>query len=336
MVIFTLNAIYELNTESYILIETAIMDIAKSLKEQTELLKSMFGNGSDEEVVLDGSQNDKKNSEDNIYGDILGALDSDVENDLPSELLSILNQAPDSDEFSAPLNPTIAQSFARVPNQLLSKEVLLKFKDSYKVPENCKVIGTPKVNPEIWSSLPNLVKQADARQQFIQQHLSRAIVAQSRLAEQVVELSSSIPKKNSEAILKTVMDTASILGVAMREFNAKRKTNIRPSIQNEYTGICSSKSEVTEYLFGDNLEQSLKAVKSTSKIIKPATSVRGGYRFQPYKTSFQSKFLPSLNYRAPLFQQRGSGYFRGQRFRGTSWRPNYNRFATQQPRSANQ
>ncbi len=227
------------------------------------------------------------------------------------ELNEILSQENSKSEYGPVLSETVAQSFSKIPTQILSKEAIIKLKETYNVPENCKTLGVPKVNPEIWNNLGYTTKTADARSQFLQQHLCRSLTAQARMADQIMQSAKSITKEIAEILFLQVMNTSSMIGIAIRELNAKRKLTIRPFVQPEYAGICATKSAVTEFLFGDNLEQTLKNVKSSSKIIKPiGTSqlTRQPSRFHPYQRAHQSIYSGTLNYRAPLPARPGSGY----------------------------
>ncbi len=74
----------------------------------------------------------------------------------------------------------------------------------------------------------------------------------------------------------------------------------------------------SEWLFGNDLNESLKSSKTTSSLIRTAT--RGGNRFQPYNkpNQFRPNFnsTSSLNFNRPFrHQQRGNGQFQQSGFR---------------------
>lgn len=93
--------------------------------------------------------------------------------------------------------PSIADSLAKAFKGLLekshSKEDISKYKEQFKTPDNAKILGTPKINIEIWQNLARRAQTKDAAQQFVQQAVGRALVAQARTAQLLVDNSKRIP-----------------------------------------------------------------------------------------------------------------------------------------------
>lgn len=94
------------------------------------------------------------------------------------------------------------------------------------------------------------------------------------------------------------MDAGAILGLASQELSFKRKTELKPYLNKDFVAICSARVPTTEWLFGDNIVDQLKASKSASNVVKPAFTpfVRPG-RVHPYRQN--------LNFRRPPFPQKG-------------------------------
>ncbi|OXA39215.1 Universal stress protein F [Folsomia candida] len=263
----------------------------------------------------DTMTNEDTDSNSDLIANLLSGnsgFDDTLQPEISDELKAILEQNESAEVLGPLLSAKVAAAFMKMPSQLLSKETLQKLKDMYKVPENCKLIGVPKVNSEIWSSLPSLAKSADAKLQFQQQHLSRIIIAQACLADEILKLN-KMEGVQADKLLKLTMASTT-----------------------EFSGICSARSDVTEYLFGDNLEQTLKNAKSSAKIVRSSTSTAVRGRFHPYNKPFSP--TNHLNYRGALTSSRGSANFRGQssyrgfqqRGRGTRWSTPQMRFNSQQ------
>jgi DNA-binding PucR family transcriptional regulator len=155
-----------------------------------------------------------------------------------NELELILDSQDGPEEFGEPLSEKVAAFFGKIPNQTLTKENMQRLREMYKVPINGKILGVPKVNPDIWTNLPHAIKQSDARYQFQQQYLSRAIVDQAEIADRLIKEGKTVPKEMSEYLLKATMDNATMIRVAQRELNAKRKAGIKSSVLPEYGAIC--------------------------------------------------------------------------------------------------
>ena len=236
--------------------------------------------------------------------------------EISDDVREILNQTAPQADFGDNLHEVVAASFSKITNPVtapLSEEL----KARSKVPANCKELAVAKVNPEIWSELPQFAKTKDAKAQHLQQHLSRALISQAKTIEKVLQLISTTKNAELQPILKSLMDSAMSVGQAMKEINVNRKTDLKASLLPEYVGLASANLPVTEYLFGDNLEASLKLLKSTSKIVK-STAPTG--RYHPYGTR---------RFRAPSEASSSNLNFRRQSFRSPQmfgnqrpqWRP---------------
>ena len=74
---------------------------------------------------------------------------------------------------------------------------------------------------------------------------------------------------NREEIKKAIWqngDAVALLAHASHELSLFRRSSIRPSLEQGYSGLCSDKVPVTKFLFGDNLADSMKEVQETSKL----------------------------------------------------------------------
>lgn len=174
----------------------------------------------------DTMTNEDTDSNSDLIANLLSGnsgFDDTLQPEISDELKAILEQNESAEVLGPLLSAKVAAAFMKMPSQLLSKETLQKLKDMYKVPENCKLIGVPKVNSEIWSSLPSLAKSADAKLQFQQQHLSRIIIAQACLADEILKLN-KMEGVQADKLLKLTMASTSMACVLMREVNMKRKT----------------------------------------------------------------------------------------------------------------
>jgi hypothetical protein len=257
----------------------------------------------------------------NIVGDpnsIPEKSDQDDDSQISDAIRSILEQTSPPLDFGENLQEVVSSSFSKITSPT-SLTLMDDLKNRYKVPANCKQIGVAKVNPEIWSGLPQHIKARDAKAQHLQQHLSKALIAQAKTAEQILKIMSQTKDPSLQSVLQTLMDSAMSVGLGMKELNATRKQDLKSSLLPEYAGLSSGQLPVTEYLFGDNLESSLKLLKSTSKIVR--AQVPQG-RYHPYVRN-PRKYNPNtsgnLNFRRQSFVR--TPQMTGQ-FRQQPWRPN--------------
>jgi len=107
------------------------------------------------------------------------------EHDQPSEeLLSILNSNDGNAGYRKPLAAAICTKCNSLFEDTITKEIVDKASDDIKVPQNCKIWGVPKVNPEIWSLLPTQGKTSDAKSQHAQLATSKATIALMMIANE--------------------------------------------------------------------------------------------------------------------------------------------------------
>lgn len=209
-------------------------------------------------------------------------------------------------EFGEKLSEAVANSFDRMVTHRPAKEKIENWNKELKPPENCKALAVPRVNPEIWPQLKSRTRNTDLNYQQHANYISQAQIVVSRMADKIFGASKVIPKDLGKELLSLSMDAGAILGLASQEISNKRKAELKPHLNKEFASICSNKNPTSEWLFGDNVLDQLKASKSAANVIKPAFSYQPRtHRFQPYKQR-----LP-LNYKQPSFQPKG-GVFQNQ------------------------
>jgi len=255
----------------------------------------------------------------NLSNGYYSGSDERMESD-PSEIFieSILNANQAEVEFGPEIPELIVKALERAVSQGLSKEQLEEFKKKYKTPVNAKNLGVPKVNKEIWEPLPRSAQTNDVSQQYLQQFLSKAVIAQAKTIEVLMENSKTIQNDVLKSLMTSVMDTANLIGTAIREINMRRRSQVRPHLASESLGLCNSNVPVTEFLFGNNLEKDLSSSRAASKIVRQIGANRGFNNFTRGRFNRgrqgQLRFPSSkpLNSRLPPNFRGGNRYFRGQ------------------------
>jgi hypothetical protein len=184
-----------------------------------------------------------------------------------------------------------------------------ELKDKLKIPINFKEAAAPKMNSEIWASLPNRVRLSDLKNQQMQQHMSMELVTMSLIATETAQSASKLPKEFVEKILGLCKDGVSIAGSSIQEMNTRRKLEVKPHLNQEYAGICTAAVSTSEQLFGDNLADALKATKTTSELLKKTMSK--SFRPKPYDRNAPgslNRYRPPFNAQQGSFSHRGSGH----------------------------
>lgn len=207
-------------------------------------------------------------------------------------------------EYGDDLQKDVAESINDLYSGESNRSIIEKLREYYKIPGNCKSIGVPKVNQEIWPLLPSKVRQRDFNLQQNHQFISVAAVSLARMSEILFTTTDKIGQDLRTKLLKMSMEASTALSYAADELNKRRKLEIKPSLNNEFAGICSAKS-AEGYLFGANLPDQLKASKSTAQIMRSSV-MKQPYerqRFQPYRRDNSH-----LNFQSPSPRMRGASY----------------------------
>jgi len=238
--------------------------------------------------------------------------------ELTSEIEAILNGNETETEYGPPINQKVVTAFVKLIGQVPSKEQMEKSRSDFKPPSNGKELGVPKVNPEIWHSLPRKAQTADATSQHVQQFLSRSLVAQCKLAEILADNSTKIPKDLLKQLLTVTMDGATQTSSAFREISIRRRQQIKPYLSPDCTGLCSPAVPITDQLFGNNLEKDITATKATAKVMKSVAPPT--HQFTPRNQFNQFNARGSGNQRYLNFRRPSRNLTRGGRrpFRGRS------------------
>lgn len=213
----------------------------------------------------------------------------------------------------------MADAFNKTGTRKLSKETEDKLKQNIKVPDNCRSFKVPKVNPEIWQNLKTRPRVADLKLQQIQAGLSISLTVLASLSDKIAKAAASklVPKEVASDLLKAGLDGANLIGHQMQEITSRRRQEIKPYLNPDYAGICSAQLPPSEFLFGDNLTETLKSSKAASTVIRNTTLPQN--RMMPYnlnqRPSNSNYQRPSyLNYQRPFTPFRGRT--NGQRQRG--------------------
>ena len=147
----------------------------------------------------------------------------------------------------------------------------------------------------------------------MQQTIVKATVAEA--TEKITKDKGNIDEKPK--IISSLTDSLALLGHLTYELSLRRRDIMRPSINKELRALCNQQIPVTDFLFGDDVQSSLKTIKECNKI---ASSVTQGPDYK-YKQVFSG---------AGNHRPHGSKPFLGHRknyhtFKKKQWTPNQKR-----------
>lgn len=255
------------------------------------------------------------------------------EENLNEDLLSAFKDCEKGLEVGPEVGTTVAEAYNRTVTRPLSKETITGLNSKMKVPGNCKSLLTPKVNSEIWGNLPTKAKITDLGLQALQQSVSYAIASLAISSNEITQAVTrhGMPTPLASKLLQINMDAGNILGHNFQTLTNKRRMEIKPFLNSDFSGICSGNVPVTEYLFGDDLKETLKHSKNSSQVVKQTFAKNFG-RSRPYDKfrSFRGhQNRQPLNRQLPPWRpmRRGGGWNQQRPFS-----PNPQQFSNQQKR----
>ena len=110
-------------------------------------------------------------------------------------------------------------------------------------------------------------------------------------------------------MVSTVIDAISVIEKATHSLSAKRRDRLKIALNEEVRSMCDLESTSSEYLFEENMNESLKLgkenyklsqnlvnIKSRNKVAQPSS--RAGFKRRPdheAENSFSSRTQQSLN-----------------------------------------
>ena len=237
-------------------------------------------------------------------------LSHEYDDDLPRNHLPSINSK---------LAATITNWCRNVP----SRE---KIKDSFKcslLPDNVEGLQPVKINEVLYMRLPFSVKLNDQRLRGINSFFARGLGPIVSVMDSLIKLETSLPETKNVSVQqearsltldKTVYDIQHLrrllaTGVKLLCFGhsaclQKRKTNLRPSLDQRYQYLTKPGNTVTTELLGPNLEQK---ISDSNKLMEAAR------RISVRKPFFNKQVFNSAVFNSgmrsgykPRFQNRGN------------------------------
>lgn len=203
----------------------------------------------------DAPKKSKENTEDDLLNEIATDFSSDEQTSeaVSSQLAEVINK--------------------RWSSKLADDKLDEKLKQ-YHRPDNCDKVVAPKVNPEIWGQMSNFTKKKDLRMTKIQQIVTKVGAALAQSAQLTLDMRAKPPSSEEQfdemthKMLSTQMDAVALLGHANYEMSLRRRDLIQPSLNKDYTALNSQQIPVTNLLYGEDLQTSLTAIRSSNKLGK--------------------------------------------------------------------
>ncbi len=189
--------------------------------------------------------------------------------------------------------PAISEKIAKALDSILyvglNDSVATKRKEAIDRPQNCKLLTTTRVNPEIWDIAKKQTRSMDARFQQLQGTLMKGLVPLASIAGKVgeaIDTASTLPSK--EQMWKALSHASVLVASANHDLNICRRDMFKADLNEDYKALCSNKHPVGELLFGDDFGERLKSVNETNKAAKQLTGNKSGPKSRSHSNPFFS------------------------------------------------
>ena len=194
-----------------------------------------------------------------------------------SNLLSVVDSLVsdvNSDEKTGPAIPgKIAKALDSILANGLNEQVLSKRKEGINRPENCTMLTTVRVNPEIWDIAKKQTRSMDARLQALQDSLIKGLIPLATMAGKVgaaIDTSVVLPPK--EELWEALSNASVLVAAANHHLNICRRDMFKFELNESYKALCNNKHPVGQQLFGDDFGERLKTLTESNKAARQLTS----------------------------------------------------------------
>ena len=202
----------------------------------------------------------------------------------------------------------LALRFTQAVTLAPKKEALDKISGTYLTPSNAAAVCSPRVNREIWDSIPAKARASDTRAQKFQQMMVKGVLPYGEILTELHKAHAAGRAPDAKLIKSHALNGIALAGFACYEASMRRREDLKLSINPKYRGLCSRATPVTDSLFGDDIQSTMKVVGEAFNVGQRVSS-QGKMQRRPYRQEGRRRSEP----------------YRGGRDRGPNAPPSYQR-----------
>ena len=233
------------------------------------------------------------------------SVDEEEEEDEISHELKELEQffnIPESygEDLHASVAPLIYNGISTAVNKEKVKEVVEK----HLCPQNTPNLRVPRVNPQVWRMLPAHAKTKDVQMQKMHMMMVKSVTITAKLFSVIIQQQ----KKGTiatKSVTPLITDLLRIGSAIYTDFSQQRREAVKPYLNDECKELCKpNEDSSTQFLFGDNLDESVKIINETMKLTKAVTKPR----FDARSKNGQGRMFHPSSSRPHQHQRGGRGW----------------------------
>ena len=236
----------------------------------------------DEDDGLSEYLDDNTGEKDQLFS---GNLSSGAMKDLLTSYSTMTNK---TNHVGEPMNENLAKWLNVWWRQNYSPQDAKKLSEMVERPENCDALLPVRINAEVYFDLAKKTLKMDACTKYIEAMLCKGAQPLAEVWNEAVVKECAIKdvKKTKEDVMATLEDgtyinlskwreaiqtSLRLLGFVNFELIQRRKLGLKKFLHRDYQKLTGLTNEVTNFLFGNNLEQKLNSIFKCSKVTKRIT-----------------------------------------------------------------
>ena len=192
--------------------------------------------------------------------------------------------------------PAISGQLAEVTHKYWADEakkpaVVSKIVEGLKVPSNCKVLRVPVLNEAVARNrrILSFHKRVDKRLPDIQKSITFATTAVLKMADEILTTSTESRSLDLRQVMGYTVDSITLLGRAHKQISNERKERLKPVLNKDIRGLCDKDTTSSEYLFGENLVESMRETKENYRISNSIINTTSSFGGKHHKISYNSR-----------------------------------------------
>ena len=214
------------------------------------------------------------------------------------------------------VGPAISSQLAEVTHKYWTDEakkpaVFSKIMEGLKVPSNCTVLRVPVLNEAVARDRRILPfhKRADKRLFDVQKSLTFAATAVLKIIAEILTASTESRSLDLRQVMGYTVDSITLLGRAHKQISNEQKKRLKPVLNEDFRGLCDKETTSSEYLFGENLVESMREAKENYRISNAVINTTSNFGGKHRKTSHNSRIGSKRSFDHGESSARGSaGY----------------------------
>lgn len=263
-------------------------------------------------------------------------LDINPDVELSDDDLTLLGEDPlKTNSNQIRFHKEVASRWTHILSKGIPEENSQEIMGKYKIPDNCKLLTPPTVNPELKFVMPTAYVTRDTDHSNYQLQLAKGISAVGSAINVILNNKESIQKEVETQLLGNLSDSGRILSNLHYKISKVRQYLLMPLVDPPVRGALKE-APPGEMLFDTDISTQVQIVKNREKIGK---DLRSTNKNQPHSSSLPKKkrgggSKPSSTPAYDRYQgnRRNPAQFRGEMKPMKGYRPRRDKYQHQTPR----